>query len=128
MVATLSCSAQTSDELIGTWRSDEQATLAHLEGVELPEKVRALFENDFFGKLEVIYLASGHVRSEMDGWSDERSFEVSGQGHGWVDISYRDFVTGEATTRRLWISGDEMRMEVEAGAHTLEEYFARVAP
>lgn len=116
------------EAFLGTWRSDEQLTLESLTyATAVPDDVRAQFENDFFGRLVVMFTET------------ERSSFFIDQGQLPVTVEHNiadagdNFVTfiepandelGLSTERTWYIDGDLIAVPIEEWGFT--EYFRRV--
>jgi hypothetical protein len=93
-LAPMVCSAEVPPCFLGRWKSDEARTVADLRTrPELPDTARALLENNFFGRLVLIF-GSRYIGSYFEGQQhpEDASFErvdVVASGPSWLTLRYR---------------------------------------
>jgi hypothetical protein len=110
--------------LIGTWQSDEKRTLAEVNKVkDMPEKVRNMFENNFFGKLK-FRITKDKIFSDFDGNKSEESYEIVSESEKSVTIkTWNDFFN-EYQESTYFIEGDSIYAVVSK--YEFREYFKRI--
>ncbi|HLF11643.1 MAG TPA: hypothetical protein VJA26_10540 [Gammaproteobacteria bacterium] len=90
-VLAAGCAGPEHRAIIGTWKSDAARTLASMrEVVDVPQQVRAAFENDYHGHLVVEYRADT-VRA----YFDDGNYDSGYQPYEVVEVTDDYVVTRE---------------------------------
>lgn len=117
----------TVDELQGKWKSDEERTLASMRATPgVSEEAKAIFENDFFGHLEVEYRGDT-VRMVLDDEAYDIGFmpvEVLEESDGFVVLSQWNPLLEEFQPQTVYFEGE--CYYVLTGNPLFREYFCRV--
>lgn len=102
---------------IGSWQSDEQLTLASMRGSKLVDpEARALFEDDFFGRLVVDYRQfEGRSYFVDEGERPEfQPHDIVASGPNFVTFRVPDNENLGLDTERSWyVDGDMMIVQLD---------------
>jgi hypothetical protein len=127
LVAPVARSSDLPSCLIGRWKSDEIRTLQEMRRhAEVTEKARLLFENDFFGRLIVVFGSRGST-SYFDGEQvpDERTYEP----YDVVESTAASVVLRVSVSGRQWSQRwfcDEDSIYTLVSKWEFREYFKRL--
>ena len=129
MFSTQSLSEEHS--LIGTWKSDEQKTLASIHSVEgITKEAIDLFENDFFGKL-LIHYKTDEYRNYIPGETDDLEefnkyypYKVLKKYREYIEISsYSALLEDYEVVKHYW---EKDCYYVYTSKWQFKEYFCKV--
>jgi hypothetical protein len=117
------CSSDPRDAIVGTWRSDRDATLAKVDECDcVTDEQRAWLEANL-GELVVEYTGT-QMTARAGEWTDEGPYEVVAEGPNWVDLRRTDLADEESVVHRVWVEGDRLWVHVEDPG--FDQVFARV--
>jgi hypothetical protein len=118
------CSDNQSCPITGKWKSNEKLTLASMnETGRITEKQREIFENGFFGKLELDINCSSFTTT-FDGVSETYSYETIHQTQDSVTASYYSKVLQKQVEVTSTITGNCYSTPIEQ--LNFNEYFCRI--
>jgi len=118
-------SADIPECFVGRWKSDEALTLEDMrKHPEVTEKVRAIFENKFFGSLVLVF-GPGYGGGYLEGEQTRTDipferFDVMGRGTDWVILRTR---TLGAELHQQWFC-EGGRIYVLTSKWEFREYFS----
>lgn len=117
------------DAFVGTWRSDEQLTLASMQQSDkVSAEMRAVFEDHFFGRLVVEFRETERA-SYFQGDSESPLFEpydIIDSGPDFVTFRETGNAPGLGNPRTWYVDGDLMAVEIQEWGFV--EFFRRVPP
>jgi hypothetical protein len=123
-----SCAATETNKLVGTWKSNEEMTLASMAQAEdLKQEAIDLFNKDFFGKLIVEYKEK-ESRSYFD--TEEENvpemyefypYKIVAEGPDYMELEWVNWLTNEIDTSTIYFEGECYYMKL----NKFNEYFCR---
>ena len=109
--------------IAGVWKSNEELTLKNMEKVQLTEKQRKLFSNNFFGKLVLKYSCKGFT-STFEGNVNTYHFLTMKESGDIVTIEYYEPFSETNIKYTMTIKGDCYSIPLEGIG--FDEVFCRV--
>lgn len=108
LASGLAAYAETPSRLIGTWKSNENLTLKSMESTQgIPEKSRAAFRNDFFGKLTVeVKQETFSAYFEGEATESTAKYEVKQIDNNSFIIKSYDQLIQDYTEQKITFDGD----------------------
>ena len=123
-VSLFACASGPKSDLIGTWKSDREATLAAIDDSMVSPEAKELL-GEILGDFVIEYRKGTYV-STIDGSTTGGDYEVVDDGPNWVDVRSYSELEQKLVVRRVWIDGDRMWVKVDYPKAKFTEYFARV--
>lgn len=109
--------------IAGVWKSNEELTLKNMEKVQLTEKQRKLFSNNFFGKLVLDSTCRGFT-STFEGSVDTYKFLSMKESGDTVTVEYYDPLYKANIKRTMTIKGNCYSIPLEHLG--FDEVFCRI--
>ena len=118
-------------DLVGKWKSHEEKTLASMaKDGDITEQARELFENKFYGKLQIIY-TKNEYRAYFPGETDDLEefdqyypYEVISKNDNYIEVKNFSALFNEYEISKLYIEGN-CYYEFDSKLQ-FREYFCRI--
>lgn len=125
----ISCATTRNDcPLLGKWQSNEKATLEEMEkhGGDIPEKLKKMLSDKFFGQLTLEYTCSTMTSYFKDSpTAKDMKYEIIRRESNLLEVRYHaPELLGGITTKRINIIGD--CYYVPTAGFTFSEVFCKV--
>jgi hypothetical protein len=117
------CSSGPHEAIVGTWRSDREATLAKVDACDCVTDEQRAWLAENLGELVVTYTTQ-EMTARVGEWTDGGPYAVVAEGSNWVELRRTDLTDEESVVHRVWVEGDRLWVRVEDPG--FDQVFVRV--